>query len=121
MVVIRADQETMTSTGYCASRGPCCGTAEKRAACGCTIGCAAGATTWESDIVDPLAAITGTYRVMIWVSAYEDEQTQRRVIAHEATHWLGRACMPNGRRDVDATHARYPERWGSTGYESAGW
>lgn len=120
MVVIRADQETMTSTGYCASRGPCCGSVERQEACGCDwahggIGCAAGATTWEGDIIDPFAALTDTYRVQIWISAYEDEQTQRRVLAHEAVHWLGR-CATN---DPDPQH-QHVERWGSSGYEAAG-
>lgn len=125
MVIIRADQITMrgdsggTGPGYCASHGPCCGSAERQHACGCAwdqgaMGCAAGSTTWQSDIVDPLASLTSTYRVMIWISAYEDAATQRRLIAHEATHWLSRC----GWGDPDSAHA-HRAFWGAQGYEAA--
>lgn len=118
MVVIRGEQHVFASTGFCASRGPCCGTPAKQHACGCDrgYGCAAGVTTYEGDIIDPFAALSDTYRVQFWLSAYEDEQTQRRVLAHEAVHWLARV----GANDDDRLH-RNPVYWGTQGYESAGW
>jgi len=121
IVVVRADQDAFRATSLCASRGPCCGSEEKQAACGCSVrtggwGCAAGATTWEGDLVDPLAAITGTYRVMIWVSGYETPDVQRSVIAHESAHWLARTSLG----DADRLH-RLPWLWGAGGIESAGW
>jgi hypothetical protein len=116
-VIVRSDDVG----GYCASRGPCCGSAERQHACGCAwdqgrMGCAAGATTYEADIVQPFAGLTDTWRVMVWLSPYEDEQTQRRVVAHEAVHWLGTCALG----DVDRLHRR-AGWWGADGYESAAW
>lgn len=114
MVVVRVTEPTMSA--YCTSRGPYCGTPERQAAGGCRWGCAAGVTTWEGDIVDPLASLTNTYRVMIWVSGYETPEVQRSVIAHEAVHWLGRTSLG----DADRLHKR-AGWWGAGGIESAGW
>ena len=116
MVVVRSAESVAS---YCASLGPCCGTLEKQDACRCSMrtggpGCAAGATTWESDIVDPLAAITGTYRVMLWLSPWESPETQRGVLAHEATHWASRCATG----DPDPLHRRAGS-WGPSGIESA--
>ena len=118
IVVVRADQGTSVG-GYCASRGPCCGTPEKQAACGCLwtqggMGCAAGAMTREADSIQPFAALLDDWRPMLWVSAYETPETQRGLVAHEATHWLG-VCSGFG---PDSGHAR-PGVWGSAGIEGA--
>jgi hypothetical protein len=117
IVVVRGENVSV----YCASRGPCCGTMEKQDACQCSIrtggaGCAAGATTREADWVQPVAAAAQRWRVMLWVSKYEDEQTQRRVIAHEYVHALGTCSL----EDPDRLHAR-AGWWGAQGLESAGW
>lgn len=114
LVVVRSETDV---GGYCASLGPCCGSAERRAACGCGYGCAAGAITREADWVQPLAGAAQHWRVMIWISAFEDEQTQRRLVAHEWTHALG-AC---GANDDDRLHTAHPQWWGTQGIESAGW
>ena len=117
IVVVRSANVSI----YCASRGPCCGSPEKQHACGCAVdqgasGCAAGATTFEADWVQPLAGAAQHWRVMLWVSRYEDEQMQRRVVAHESIHWLG-TCSEVGddRAHVNAAW------WGAQGIESAGW
>lgn len=120
IVVVRADQETSVG-GYCASRGPCCGTPERQASCGCMwtqggMGCAAGATTREADSIQPFAGLADDWRVMLWVSAYEDAPTQARLIAHEYTHALGHCAL----RDSDAGHRR-AGWWGAQGVESAAW
>ena len=117
IVVVRGEAVSV----YCASRGPCCGSPAKQDACGCSVrtggaGCAAGATTWEAAIVQPFAAASGTWRPVFWLSAHEDAQTQERVLAHEAIHWLGGATLD----DPDRAHAR-AGWWGRDGIESAGW
>lgn len=116
MVVVRSAENVAS---YCASNGPCCGTMEKQDACRCSMrtggpGCAAGATTWESDIVDPLAAITGTYRVMLWLSPFETSATQKSVLAHEAGHWILRCATGN----PDPRHAR-ADMWSAGGFADA--
>lgn len=117
IVVIRTDHVSI----YCASRGPCCGTPEKQDACGCSVrtggaGCAGGATTREADWVQPVAGLAERWRVMLWISKYEDEQTQRRLIAHEWIHALGTCSL----EDPDRLHARVGW-WGAGGIEAAGW
>jgi hypothetical protein len=66
--------------------------------------------------VQPLAGAAQRWRVMLWISKYEDEQTQRRLIAHEYVHALG-ACSIG---DPDRLHAR-ADWWGRDGIESAAW
>ena len=118
LVVIRAERSV---GGYCAAAGPCCGTPAKQSSCGCLwaqggMGCAAGATTREADWIQPIAGLAQRWRVMIWISAHLDEQTQRRVIAHEYVHALGTCSL----EDPDRLHAR-TGWWGAQGIESSGW
>lgn len=119
LVVVRAEQDVFRESGYCASRGPCCGSPEKQAACRCGwaqggMGCAAGTMIRDPDVLAPFAALTHDWRIILFISAYESPETQARLIAHEAVHSYGE-CSGQG---PDSGH-RALGWWGRDGIEGA--
>lgn len=122
LVVVDATDQTMRRwAGYCASQSDICvqtaaisdaqERSRARGEAGCLLGlCAGGSTVWEQDDIWP--ANFGRWRAVVFVSAYEDAATRRRLVLHEAVHWLG-GCSGTG---VDHTHSRL-ELWGPDGVE----